>query len=122
MQLRAKRTEAPANLGGLQSAMVLHGAETERFVDLPWCPASPPGPELRPFDGPCAQDYAAFGWQPLGEVRCQYSAPANNDGATYEERSLQVHARCDLDGDGTMATYEGSQEEAYVVTTPNNVY
>ena len=117
MQLRAKRAEAPANLEGVRVALLAQAAMTEQpFVDLPSCPEGAPGSEPVPWAGSCTEVWGDL-WQPMGDVRCRYQVVATDGG-----RDFDAFARCDIDGDGDSAIYEGSKELSATMVTPGNIY
>jgi type II secretory pathway pseudopilin PulG len=117
MQLRAKRAEAPTNVGGVRTALIAQAAMTEQpFVSLPPCPASPPAAEPVPWEGPCTEVWGEL-WRPFGDVGCRYEVVATDGG-----RDFEAIARCDLDGDGQPSVYAATKELSPTMQTPNNVY
>lgn len=116
MQNRAKRAEAPANLGGIRTAQVAYESSFDTYVD---CPTPQPRPvealddELVPWpQGGC---FDTLGWAPDGHVRATYWVEVSADGSGFT-----AHAMLDLDEDGVPAHYVATAtESAYAITSPD---
>jgi hypothetical protein len=71
--------------------------------------------DLRPWEGPCTEAWAALDWVPSGELRCTYSVEANPD-------DFVVLGRCDIDGDGEESQWSASRDDPPTMDSANNVY
>ena len=124
-QLRAKRTEAYANLGALVKAQKSFFAEYGAYVGVPIAEpgnsqSSLPGSEKRAV-GALATAFAGVGWTPNGDIYYDYDAVStgvfNGAGADHPDCScptcLTLSAYGDLDGDGSQSLVVYFQPDAH---------
>jgi hypothetical protein len=112
MQLKAKRSEVPANVDGIMTAELSYDAAFDTFV-----PAGSKAQALRSlskeqhtFESDAG--FQTIGWQPDGLVRGGYWVELHGD-------SFVVHGIIDADGDGEYAEYVADGGPARLVTGPN---
>ena len=117
MQLKAKRSEVPANLHGIKVAELAYDAAFDEFVNAIAKPASTPGKLARTWvvssDG-----FSSIGWKPDGEVRGSYAV--SGSGPT----DFLATASCDVDGDAQFVSWSVSVTNNVMLTssTMENVY
>jgi prepilin-type N-terminal cleavage/methylation domain-containing protein len=100
MQYRAKRSEASLNVSGISTAQVALNAAMDTLVKG----SSNPGTSLtkvaRPFD-PTMSGWSTLGWEPDGEVRCNYMTRTLS---ASHENLFRVSSNCDVDNDNSTYT------------------
>jgi Tfp pilus assembly protein PilE len=114
MQMRSKQAEAPRQVEEIRAAQEAFHAVHGGYASLAACPENPGG-DLRPWEGPCTEAWAALDWVPSGELRCTYSVEANPD-------DFIVLGRCDIDGDGEESQWSASRDNPATMDSANNVY
>lgn len=121
MQLKAKRAEVPSNVEGIKTAVLAYDAAFDeyKFCGDERSARRSAGKELHPWaEDPCWRE---LGWRPDGDVRGGYwiERVVGDDGSP----SFAVHGVADMDGDGVLAEYVGTEtENARLVTDSANVY
>ena len=118
-QLKAKRTEVPANIHGITIHEQGYEAAANAYLTVPTNPVSTPGKLGRAFDMTDAS-WNLLGWSPDGFVRGSYSVDATED--TYLATGW-----CDVDADGDDAVYTayagpGSSYNARLTAGDEGVY
>lgn len=121
MQAKAKRAELPTIVVAISDSQVAYHVANDVFVDISsFVPGGAPGKGVR--DWPTGSGFETLGWAPDGAVRGNYKTELN--GTTI----FSVTGECDVDGDGTKATYylnydiEQPQPSTQDFTTPSDVY
>jgi type II secretory pathway pseudopilin PulG len=115
MQLKAKRSEVPANVDGLKTAELAYDAAFDTFIAF--------GDEqsARRGLGKSQREWAAtegsdkLGWRPDGLVRGGYWVEVHGS-------SFVVHGICDVDGDGEYAEYTATSSINSTLVSPPDVY
>jgi prepilin-type N-terminal cleavage/methylation domain-containing protein len=92
-QMRAKRQEAVVNIDGIATAQVGYEAANDTYVTTATSPGTSLTKQLRKFN-PALSGWPELGWQPDGEVRCNYKASGFGGDTWY-----RVDATCDIDND-----------------------
>jgi type IV pilus assembly protein PilA len=103
-QLRARTTEAKANLAAIRTAEDSYFVEYHTFVAAAVTPALAPGVARHswPSPGPgCPSCFDVLGWSPEGEVYFQYEVVAAAASGAPGLDVFTAAAGADLDGDGT---------------------
>lgn len=97
MQLKATRSEVPANVDGIRTAEIAYRVFYDAFAAASPKPATP---AKEPQDWVVGSDgFSVIGWAPAGAVRGSYEVQANGSS------DLLVIGSCDVDGDGIVAQY-----------------
>ncbi|MES2641911.1 MAG: RDD family protein [Myxococcota bacterium] len=118
MQMKAKRSEVPANVDGIVAAERAYHA-----ANGAWLPVSNEAAAMAEVSGKAPRDWAggadwdALGWAPSGTVRGAYWVEVSPDGA-----EILVRGICDVDGDGDLAVYSTDADARAEMTTDANVY
>jgi uncharacterized RDD family membrane protein YckC/type II secretory pathway pseudopilin PulG len=118
MQLKAKRSEVPANVDGIVAAERAYHA-----ANGAWLPVSSEAAALTEVSGKSPRDWTggpdwdALGWAPSGPVRGAYWVEVSPDGA-----EILVRGICDVDGDADLAVYGADADAGARLTTDPNVY
>lgn len=100
MQLKAKRSEAPANMNGIKTAEVAYEAAFNTYVD---CAAKPGVLSKTPMTWIIVGDgFSTIGWKPEGMIRGSYAV--SNAGAT----DFLVTGSTDVDGNGDIANFSAT--------------
>ncbi|MDP2313532.1 MAG: hypothetical protein Q8P41_11550 [Pseudomonadota bacterium] len=120
MQMKAKRSEIPANVDGIKTAELSYDAAFDEFISVSSrreaeAELAQGGGEQRPWRG--GSQWEKLGWRPDGTVRGVYWVEASSD-----QRSFTVYGLCDVDGDGDYAEFKASDEANARMTTPAGVY
>ena len=118
MQLKSKRAELPGNVDGIKTAELAHDAAFDTFVTTGSQPATGGGktPVAWPAAG-SAPSWDTLAWKPDGEVRGVYSVTG------VSPTDFTVNARCDVDGDGSNATYTATKStNATLGSGMNDIY
>jgi type IV pilus assembly protein PilA len=119
MQYRAKRAEVPGNVDAIKTAAIGYEAAFDQIIDLPASPAGwsagAAGKAPLPWDG-AADSWGRVGWQPDGPVRGQYQL------AIVGTNDFLITGQCDVDGDGTQATYTATRSLNTTQVTNNEIY
>ena len=114
MQHRSKRAEVPSNVDGIKTAQIAYDAAYDDFVTVSTLmPDSSPGKQQRPWL--TGSGFDTLGWSPDGEVRGSYITKGNNT-------QMKVQGTCDVDGDGSRATYEATLDSNNEMLTAQDVY
>ncbi len=119
MQYRAKRAEVPGNVDAIKTAAIGYEAAFDQIIDLPAAPAGwsagAAGKAPLPWDG-AADSWGRVGWQPDGPVRGQYQL------AIVGTNDFLITGQCDVDGDGSQATYTATRSLNTTQVTNNEIY
>lgn len=115
MQLKAKRAELPGNVDGIKTAELAYDAAFDGFV--------PVGSEAEarrvlgktPHAWVGGPDWERIGWSPGGPVRGGYWVEVGAG-------DFEVHALCDVDGDGEPAEYVATRSTNATLVTAPDVY
>jgi type IV pilus assembly protein PilA len=97
MQLRAKRAEPYLQIAGIATAEDAYYVAHDSYVDLTNNPGTSLTKAQRPFKTTLG-GWQELGYQPDGEVRCNYRGQAFGRGTWY-----RVDANCDIDDDNKTA-------------------
>jgi len=123
MQIRARRSEAFANLKGMAVAQISYYELYDSLVACSTSPTTPLDRTAYPFDNTLT-GWSDLEWEPDGKVRCHYRAQlfTNSNGQWVRPAAL-----CDMDNDNATATWymdvdpEGTSGSAqHMVLRPNN--
>ena len=114
MQLRAKRSEVPTNMAAIRTAEQAYFHEYDSYTTV----ADNPGKAVvsthqQSWLNP--KDWDLLGFKPDGKVRGSYAV-----GSTKTQ--FTVTGICDVDGDGTAATFKGNETIKPEMNTANNIY
>jgi type IV pilus assembly protein PilA len=102
MQYRAKRAEVPSNVDGIKTAELAYEASFDQFVQQSALhPNSSPNKQQRAWTSGSAFD--TLGWGPDGNVRGSYYV------ISAGPTDFVVSGSCDVDGDGSQASYSASK-------------
>ena len=113
MQYRAKRAEIPSNVDGIKTAELAYEASFDAFVrQSTERPNSSPNKQQRAWSG---ASFDTLGWAPDGDVRGSYLV-------TTSPTLFMAMGRCDVDGDGTPATYSATNTSNPTPSTGPNIY
>ncbi len=114
MQLKAKRSEMPANVNGIKTAEIAANSALDQYITTPSNPTGVPGKTLRAWSVDAS--WTQLGWRPDGPVRGSYAVTA---GAT----DFTITASTDVDGDGVFSNYSASASiNATILPGDTNVY
>ena len=116
MQMRAKRAEAPPNVGGIKVAQSAYDAAFDTYLSCTSSPnASPSGksPTAWVDNG----GYHTLGWAPDGQVRGAYSVVVSPAASGQPGGDFLVTGEIDIDGDSLFAQYTATKS---INTTFNN--
>ncbi len=105
MQLRAKRSEVPLNLTGISTAEKAYFHEFGEYITATELPSAPGKTKKQALNIPSSHGFDKLGWDADGGVYGAYQAVADNSG----DPTFNLTGRCDVDGDGTEATYNASE-------------
>lgn len=98
MQYQTKRSEVPNNLDGIKTATIAYEAAFDRYIEqATFHPTSSPG--KRAITWTRGSNFDTIGWEPDGNVRGAYQL------TTLSSTNFLVRGICDVDGDGTQATF-----------------
>ena len=100
MQYRAKRGEAEINVRGIATSQVALEASQDLYVTGSSNPGGSLTKNARAFD-PTKAGWSTLGWEPDGEVRCNYTT---RELATSHDNAFRVSAICDVDNDNKSYT------------------
>lgn len=120
--LRSKRAEIAMNLNAIRTAQEAYRAEWEGYLECPLTPATPGGRVAVSFPSPAAGGlrWAQLGWAPDGRVYGQYMVEAFN--FVGGEAHFTATGYSDIDADGNLAHFEGTDLVRPIMQTANNVY
>jgi len=116
MASRAKSAEGLTNLQAIHQAQLAYFEQHGEYLAAGPTPARPPGKAQTPFESAHLAEWERLGWQPESMVRCQYkvTVPAPH--------TFWAVARCDTNGDGTMAVFTSSPNNPPEKTSPPDHY
>lgn len=118
MQLKAKRAEVPSNVDGIKTAELAYDASNDGFVSAADYPGTASvGKAQLAWTAASSGGFKTIGWEPDGKVRGSYSVSLTGN------TDFTVTGICDVDGDGSKATYTASKTvNAALSGTDQNVY
>ena len=111
-QLRAKTSEAKANLGAIRTCQEAYKAEYDVYLTCGSNPSAVPQGTKATWST-TASGWDAVGFEPKGEVRYQYAVAVPSGGQTFTATAIG-----DLNGDTVTATY--TMAETGILTPPAN--
>ena len=120
MVLRAKRAELPPHIASLKLAEHAYRAEWDMFTACPLTPSIIPGRNPAPFGVKPTDDhpFALLGWVFDGEDGYgQYQVETQDNDRTFTARG-----QSDIDGDGSFAVYEATDEVQSRLLTGHSVF
>ena len=116
MQYRSKRAEIPSNVDGIKTAQIAYDAAFDTYIDVATLYPDPT-PDKSQRAWPSGSNFDTLGWSPDGKVRGSYKVLA----ATSTD--FEVTGICDVDGDGTNATYTATKSlNSTYKHTNDNIY
>ena len=115
MTYRAKRAEVPENVTGIHTAQIAYEASYDVFLDLAATPVTAPSKNAVAWDVSHDVDWERLGWSPDGKVRGQYSTLASDP-------DFILLGTCDVDGDGSHASYTSTKNYKTALNTAADVY
>jgi type II secretory pathway pseudopilin PulG len=122
MQYKAKRAEVPSNVKAIKEALLIYGAENDRFLAVRSHPSySAPGKSAQDW-GTSSSGFNMLNWQPDGRVRGVYSVTTTPPSSSSPGGDFMVIGRCDVDGDGVEATFTATKSINTRMTTRNHTY
>lgn len=105
--LAARRAEASTNVRGIGTAAVsaFSAGSSQQFTGAPRSPRDDAALDKRAVAWVENDGFRFLGWQPDGDVRCNYEVDVS------DERAPFVRAACDVDDDGEVAVLKASLAE-----------
>ena len=131
-QLKAKTSEAKANLGAIKTCEEAYAAENDHYVLAAAAPSTDPGAAKQ--DWASNDGFNSLGFAPAGQVYYQYavvsndwtnagSAPSATSGqeVAVQDGTVDIYicARGDLDGDDTFRGFKTTDEVTKIETVGN---
>ena len=114
MQLRAKRSEVPTNMAAIRTAEQAYFHEFDTYTAVADNPGTGGiGTAQVAWGSPA--DWNLMGWKPDGKVRGSYAVTAT-------KTQFTATGICDVDGDGTPATFTANENLKPIMATANNIY
>jgi type IV pilus assembly protein PilA len=115
MQYRAKRAEVPGNVKGIKTAQIAYDAAFDTYIQVSsFKPGSTVGKTQKTWTS--GTDFDTLGWLPDGKVRGAYKVTSSSS------TDFQVTGICDVDGDGSNATFTATKSVNTTMTTGATVY
>ena len=114
MQLKAKRGELPSNVNGIKTAELAYDAMYDGFISAALNPAGTLAKAAVPWTTGVV-GWTELPWAPDGEVRGNYTVVA----ATTD---FLITANCDVDANGTPATFTASATLGATQTSTNDAF
>ncbi|KPJ68317.1 MAG: hypothetical protein AMJ45_02600 [Syntrophobacter sp. DG_60] len=124
-QLKAKTSEAKANLGSIRSCEEAYSAETDNYVFCGWTPSNAPTAAGQAWVTTSGHEgFVSIGFAPAGTSRYCYCVggsvnTAGTDAATnaFNEGNVDIYmtAKGDLDGDGSNQWFYATDEDLKVM-------
>lgn len=106
MQKRARRSEVPLNLSGIQLAEMAYFSEYGEFHVAPTQPRPDADLDTQKVDFPAtAAGFHEIGWSPDSAVIGNYTV----DNVSILPPSFDAYGACDVDNDGNIAYYYASE-------------
>jgi prepilin-type N-terminal cleavage/methylation domain-containing protein len=103
-QLRSKRSEAYANLGGLSRTQTAYFSEYGIYWQAVAMPGSAPTARKRPWTAAADAAFGGVGWSPEGNVYFDYDTNTAVAGGCGCSTCYTASAYGELDGDGKVST------------------
>lgn len=115
MQYRAKRAEVPGNVDGIKTAQIAYDAAFDTYVQVSsYKPSSTVGKTQK--DWTSGTDFDTLGWGPDGKVRGAYKVTSKSS------TDFLVSGICDVDGDGTNASFTATKSINTTMNTGATTY
>ena len=121
MQYRAKRAEIPSNVDGIKTAEMGYDAAFDQFLSAADHPGTTVNKKQQAW-GAGNSDYQNLGWSPDGKVRGSYAVSTTVPSSATPGADFTVTGRCDVDADGSEATYTATKSINTVFLDSNDVY
>ena len=118
MAVRAKRAEGPVLLREICQAELAYFASTGSFAAAGPTPQNGPAKTQQPFVSPDLAEWDNLGWNPAGQVRCQFEVRVVGNSAN----NFQATARCDADGNQVLSEYRTDKTCEVQRVTGKNVF
>ncbi len=114
MQYRTKRAEVPTNVNGIKTAEIAYEAAFDAFVpETQFKPSSTVGKQAKTWT--TGSHFDTLGWAPDGVVRGAYKITTTNN-------NFKVIGICDVDGNGSQATYTAQKSTSTEQMSSNSIY
>ena len=115
MQYRAKRAEVPSNVDGIKTAQIAYDAAFDTYVEISdYKPSSSVGKTQKTWTS--GTDFDTLGWGPDGKVRGAYKVTSKSS------TDFLVTGICDVDGDGTQASFTATKSVNTSMNTGATTY
>jgi type IV pilus assembly protein PilA len=115
MQYRAKRAEVPGNVKGIKTAQIAYDAAFDTYIEVSsFKPGSTVGKTQKAWTS--GTDFDTLGWLPDGKVRGAYKVSSSSS------TDFLVTGICDVDGDGTNASFTATKSINTTMTTGATTY
>jgi type IV pilus assembly protein PilA len=115
MQYRAKRAEVPSNVDGIKTSQIAYDAAFDTYIQVSsYKPSSSVGKTQQSWSTGTAFD--TLGWGPDGKVRGAYKVTSKST------TDFLVTGICDVDGDGTNATFTATKSINTTMNTGATTY
>ena len=115
MQYRAKRAEVPGNVDGIKTAQIAYDAAFDTYVEVSsYKPSSSVGKTQKSWSSGTSFD--TLGWGPDGKVRGAYKVTSKSS------TDFLVTGICDVDGDGTQASFTATKSINTTMNTGATTY
>ncbi len=115
MQYRAKRAEVPSNVDGIKTAQIAYDAAFDTYVEVSsYKPSSSVGKKQKTWSS--GTDFDTLGWGPDGKVRGAYKVTSKST------TDFLVTGICDVDGDGTQASFTATKSINTTMNTGATAY
>jgi type IV pilus assembly protein PilA len=115
MQYRAKRAEVPSNVDGIKTAQIAYDAAFDTYIQISsFKPSSSVNKTQQTWTSGTSFD--TLGWGPDGKVRGAYKVTSSSS------TDFLVSGICDVDGDGTNASFTATKSVNTTMTTGASIY
>ena len=117
MQYKAKHGEVLANMGAIQTALMIYEANFDRYIPIQAHPRA-----LEALNGDAVpwtkgSDFDTLGWAPDGHVRGTYWVEIAEDGTDFT-----IWGAIDLDANGEAALFQATKTTPPTKVTRENTY
>ncbi len=100
MQSKSKRAEVPGNVDAIKTAELSYDASFDQFIPTGTAPRT--AVDKNQVSWTATTSFIQLGWEPDGKLRGAY-------GVNAATTNFTVTGFCDVDADGTTATYTASK-------------
>ena len=115
MQYRAKRAEVPGNVDGIKTAQIAYDAAFDKYIEVDdWKPDSTIAKTQRTWTS--GSGFDTLGWGPDGKVRGRDTVSSSST------TDFLVTGECDVDGDGTEASFTATKSVNTKMNTGASTY